>query len=203
MMKKVMWLMLGLSCQCVLAQSPSELLQFKLNALKTMSAQFTQVVKAKHKEISHSSGTMALSRPGRFRWQTNNPMAQLVIADGKQLWIYDVDLEQVSVKTQEKSVGGTAGLFLSGYNENVARDFDVKSSEKGNKTTFDLMAKSSKANFQRVQLVFEGQALRGIALYDQLGQLTDVSLTQVKVNPKLTASLFQFKVPKGVDVVRQ
>lgn len=189
--------------QAILAATPSELLQSKLNALKTMSADFTQVVKAKHREVSRSSGSMALSRPGRFRWQTKAPMEQLVVADGQQLWIYDVDLEQVSVKKQNKIVGGTAGLFLSGYNDTVARDFDVNVSEKGKQMLFDLNAKSNKANFQRVKLTFEGPALRGIALYDQLGQLTDVKLNQVKVNPKLLASLFQFKAPRGVDVVQQ
>ncbi len=203
MMKKMLWLTVLLCGSSVFAATPSELLQSKLNALRTMSADFTQVVKAKRREVSHSSGTMALSRPGRFRWQTKAPMEQLVVADGKKLWIYDVDLEQVSVKKQDKSVGGTAGLFLSGYNDTVARDFDVTVSEKGNKMSFDLNAKSNKANFQRVKLVFEGSALSGIALYDQLGQLTDVTLNQVQVNPKLVASLFQFKAPRGVDVVQQ
>lgn len=202
-MKKTLWLTVLFCGQSLFAGSPSELLQSKLNALKTMSANFTQVVKAKRREISHSSGTMALSRPGRFRWQTTAPMEQLVVADGKRFWIYDVDLEQVSVKTQDKMVGGAAGLFLSDYNDKVAHDFDVMVSEKGKQMIFDLNAKSNKANFQRVKLVFEGSALRGMALYDQLGQVTDVSLNQVRVNPALQASLFQFKAPKGVDVVQQ
>lgn len=202
-MKKTLWLTVLLCGPSLYAGSPGELLQSKLNALKTMSADFKQVVKAKRREISHSSGTMALSRPGRFRWQTKAPMEQLVVADGKRLWIYDVDLEQVSVKTQDKMVGGAAGLFLSGYNDRIARDFDVMVSEKGKQIIFDLNAKSNKANFQRVKLVFEGSALRGMALYDQLGQVTDVSLNQVRVNPTLQASLFQFKAPKGVDVVQQ
>lgn len=202
-MKKILYLTLSLWIQALFATTPSETLQTKLNALRTMSASFNQVVKAKQREISHSSGTMALARPGRFRWQTIKPMEQFVVADGKRLWIYDVDLEQVSVKKQENSVGGTAALFLSGYDDTVARDFDVKQTESGNRMTFDLNAKSNKANFQRVQLVFEGAALRGIVLYDQLGQQTDVALNRVLVNPKLPASLFQFKPPRGVDVVEQ
>ncbi len=202
-MKKIMSCVMLLISHMAFAEGASELLQAKLNALRTMNANFTQVVTAKHREVSHSSGTMALSRPGRFRWQTKNPMQQVVIADGKRLWVYDVDLEQVSVKKQEKSVGGTAGLFLSGYNDSVAHDFDVSVIEKGNKLSFDLNAKSNKANFQRVKLVFEGVALRGIALYDQLGQVTNVTLNQVQVNPKLASSLFQFKAPSGADVVEQ
>ncbi len=202
-MKKLVGLLLIMGVTQVNADTSSDLLQEKLNSLRTMNANFTQVVKAKNRELSHSSGTMALSRPGRFRWQTISPMEQIVVADGQRLWIYDIDLEQVSVKKQEKSVGGTAGLFLSGYNETVANDFAVTVQEKDNKVLFDLNAKSNHANFQRVKLTFEGAALRGISLYDQLGQITDVTLNQVKVNPKLAAALFQFKAPKGVDVVEQ
>ena len=200
-MKQILYCVLLMWAQTMFAATASENLQTKLNALRTMSASFNQVVKAKRREISRSSGTMALARPGRFRWQTKQPMEQLVVADGKRLWIYDVDLEQVSVKKQENNISGTAALFLSGYDDTVARDFDVTLSENGNRSSFDLNAKSSKANFLRVTLVFEGAALRGIVLYDQLGQQTDVTLSQVLVNPKLAASLFKFKSPKGVDVV--
>jgi outer membrane lipoprotein carrier protein len=181
----------------------STTLQAKLNAIRTMNASFSQVVKAKKHEVSRSSGTMALFRPGRFRWETKKPMEQLVVADGKHLWIYDVDLEQVTVKKQEQGVGGTAGLFLSGYDDTVARDFDVTTYEEGDKQYFDLHAKSSKANFQRVKLIFVGERLKGMELYDQLGQHTDVNLSNIKHNPTLSTALFKFKTPKGVDVVDQ
>jgi outer membrane lipoprotein carrier protein len=178
----------------------SDALQVKLNVIRTMSAQFNQVVKVKNRELSHSTGTMALSRPGHFRWQTIAPMEQIVVADGRRLWVYDVDLEQVTVKKQDKSLGTTAGLFLSSYNEDLARDFNISSPEKN---TFDLRAKSNKANFQRVKLTFSMDALSRIELYDQLGQLTDVNLTHIKVNPPVAESLFIFNIPKGVDVVEQ
>ena len=202
-MKTIAAMILVIFCQVSFSAEADEILQSKLNALQTMSARFDQVVKAKRREVSRSSGTMALSRPGRFRWQTQKPMEQLVVADGKRLWIYDVDLEQVSVQKQEKKVGGTAALFLSGYDDTVARDFDVTLKEKGSKTVFDLISKSNKANFQQVELTFDGAALSGIELLDQLGQKTVVKLVDVKVNPKLAATLFQFKAPKGVDVVKQ
>lgn len=185
------------------SQGASDVLQSKLNALHTLSANFNQVVKTKKREVSRSSGKMALSRPGHFRWQTQKPMEQIVVADGKRLWVYDVELEQVSVKKQEKNLGGTAALFLSGYDNTVAKDFDVQMHEEGRKSTFDLKAKSNKANFQKVTLIFNGSALQGIILYDQLGQITNVSLAQVQVNPKLSESLFKFKAPKGVDIVEQ
>ena len=178
-------------------------LQVKLNAIRTMSATFNQVVKANKRRVSHSSGTMALSRPGRFLWKTHQPMMQTVIADGHRLWVYDVDLEQVTVKKQDPGMGGTVGLFLSGYNDALARDFEVTRTLEDGQDVFDLRAKSSKANFQRVKLMFVGDALQGIVLFDPLGQQTDVRLTHVKTNPHLPPELFQFKTPKGVDVVKQ
>ncbi len=202
-MKKIMLLLFLLSVNTAFCDVVSETLQSKLNAIRTMSASFHQVVKAKQREVSHSSGTMALSRPGRFRWQTKNPMEQLVVADGQRLWVYDVDLEQVTEKKQEKGLGGTAALFLSGYNDTVTRDFDVTTYTKGNTVYFDLHSKSNKANFQRMKITFVGDALSGLELFDQLGQHTVVVLSQVKNNPTLSAGLFKFKTPKGVDVVEQ
>jgi outer membrane lipoprotein carrier protein len=182
----------------------SQALQQKLNAIQTMTASFNQIVRAKHREISRSTGTMALSRPGHFRWQTIKPMEQTVIADGRHLWVYDVDLEQVSVKKQDKGLGSTAALFLSGYQQDtVTHDFNVTRKSDGNQERFDLQSKSGKANFQRVRLTFKNNELTGIELFDQLGQHTDVQLSQIKTNPVLSAALFQFKVPKGVDVVEQ
>jgi outer membrane lipoprotein carrier protein len=126
-----------------------------------------------------------------------------MVADGQKIWVYDKDLEQVTVKAQQKGLGGTAALFLSGYDDTVTRDFNVTQSNVGNEIVFDLKSKSPKANFQRIKLMFRQNTLTGLELYDQLGQVTTVQLLQIKLNPKLAASLFQFKTPKGVDVVRQ
>ena len=130
-------------------------------------------------------------------------MAQLVIADGQHLWIYDVDLEQVTVKKQDKGLGGTAALFLTNYGDTVTRDFDVSTHKEGQTAAFDLRSKSNKANFQRVILLFTDDMLSGIELFDQLGQHTVVHLSHIKNNPTLAAALFKFKTPKGVDVVDQ
>ena len=202
-MKKLAFILFLALSTSVWSDTPSALLQSKLNAIRSMTAHFNQVVKAKQKEVSRSSGTMALERPGRFRWQTKSPMEQLVVADGKKMWVYDVDLEQVTVKKQEEGLGGTAALFLSGYDDTVTRDFDVTQQSTGNVTTFDLKSKSTKANFQRVKLIFTQENLTGLELHDQLGQVTSVKLDQIKANPKLATKLFEFIPPKGVDIVQQ
>lgn len=196
-------LLWSLCSTVVYSESVSEEVQNKLNAITSMSAHFTQVVKAGKREVSKSTGDMALFRPGRFRWQTKSPLSQLVVADGKKLWVYDVDLEQVTVKKQEKGMGGTPALFLSADKDTVSRDFEVKKQEKGSMQSFDLHAKSAKENYQRVILMFNNEELTAIEFFDQLGQHTTVSLSRIKHNLTLADDLFHFTPPKGVDVVRQ
>jgi outer membrane lipoprotein carrier protein len=181
----------------------ASVLQDRLNALDSMKARFKQVVRADNREISRSRGNMALKRPGKFRWDTKSPMEQLVIADGKQLWIYDVELEQVTVKKQGKGIGGTPALFLSGVDNNVSRDFEVQSKQQGNKEIFYLKARSSQENFQKIQMIYQKQDLVGLVLFDQLGQQTNVQLSRIRKNPSLPSRMFHFKPPRGVDVVRQ
>ncbi|STX51919.1 outer membrane lipoprotein carrier protein [Legionella busanensis] len=202
-MKKIIILALITCLTNVWAQTPAEEVQAKLNAIRSMSASFDQIVTAGKREVSQSSGKMALVRPGRFRWETQSPLEQLVIADSKRLWVYDTDLEQVTVKKQEAGLGGTPGLFLSGYDDSVTRDFDVTTKDKKGVRTYILKAKSPKENFQTVQLTFKGDALSVIEFFDQLGQHTIVKLKDVETNPSLATKLFQFKPPKGVDVVEQ
>ncbi len=202
-MKKIISWLLVLMASNVFSETAGESLQTKLNAIRSMSANFTQIVKAKKRQLSQSSGKMALTRPGRFRWQTQAPMEQLVVADGEKLWVYDVDLEQVTVKNQEQGLGGTAALFLSGNNERLTQDFEVTLLNEGSRQRYNLQAKSSKANFQQVQLEFIKEILSSMEMDDQLGQHTIVRLKNIKINPKLALSLFQFTPPKGIDLIKQ
>lgn len=185
------------------ALNPEEALQARLQAMQTFQADFKQEVKAKQKLISQSTGKMALARPGHFRWQTISPLQQVIVADGTNMWIYDVDLEQVTVKKQDKGVGKTAALFLSGYDDTVGPNFEVEEKVTGKLAHYFLKAKSNKESFQKVELMFDDKRLRQLRLFDQLGQVTNVTFHNIKDNPKLSASLFQFKPPKGVDVIKQ
>ena len=186
-----------------IAATAAVTLQHKLNSLRSMSADFSQVIRAKNRIVSRSSGNMALQRPGKFRWDTKTPMAQLVVADGRRIWVYDVDLEQVTVKKQDKGMSGTPALFLGGFTNTVTRDFIVSEFKQGKHELYDLRAKAAKDNFQRIKLGFTGDALYSIELFDQLGQHARIQLSHVSINPSLAASLFQFNPPKGVDVVKQ
>ena len=129
-------------------------------------------------------------------------MKQLIVADGKTLWIYDKDLDQVTKKKQRK-LGGTPALFLSGFDDALQRDFFVKESHHDVKQTFELTPKSSRASFSKVVLVFVKERLGQIELTDHLGQLTSVSLKNTRFNASLSSKLFRFMPPKGVDVINQ
>ena len=170
------------------AQTPETVVQQKLSAIQTMHAHFTQTVRGKRHQMSDSSGEMVVARPNRFRWQTRRPMAQTIIADGKKVWVYDVELEQVTVSKQTQNLGAAGALFLS---------------QDATAVQHDLHAKSSKSNFERVRLIFDNNLLTTIAMDDQLGQHTTIHLSQVTVNQPEPAHLFQFRIPAGVDVVQQ
>lgn len=180
-----------------------DLLWNKLIYIKAMQASFSQQIYAKQRVITQSSGNMAFVRPRQFRWETKEPMEQLLVADGKKIWMYDVDLEQVTVRPQTESMGAAAGLFLSDNKADFISDFSVKSERNGKQDVFTLKARGKQANIQRMILRFAGDALESMDLYDQLGQRTAVRFNQAKINVVLPEHLFQFTPPEGVDMVQQ
>lgn len=200
-------LFLGFICffiiQPVFSDTINDVLWDKLSHIHTMTASFSQHIYAKKRKLSQSSGNMAFVRPSQFRWETKNPMEQLLIADGKKIWVYDVDLEQVTVKQQTESMGAAAGLFLSDDKSHLLHDFYVESEHEGHVEIFKLKARAKQANIQRVTLRFDGEYLESMDLYDQLGQRTTVHFNKAKMNTTLSEKLFQFTPPAGVDVVEQ
>jgi len=192
-----------LMIQSVYADVVSHVLWDKLSHIHAMTASFSQCMYVNKREISQSFGTMVFVRPNQFRWATKKPMEQLLIADGKKIWMYDVDLEQVTVKQQTASMGAAVGLFLSDDKSRFLHDFDVKSDIRDTIEVFQLQAHAKQANIQRITLSFQGEYLVSMELYDQLGQHTVIRFSKIEINKKLSQSLFQFIPPKDVDVVEQ
>jgi outer membrane lipoprotein carrier protein len=187
----------------VWSDTPSETLWNKLRAIESMQADFKQKIITKTRVLSESSGNMALVRPKHFRWHTKAPMAQLLVADGQQFWLYDVDLEQVTVRPQAGLEGAAAGLFLGNNKAGFEHDFKVTEAKQEKQVIFKLQATSKQANIRQMVLRFEGALLVGMDLFDQLGQQTAIVFKQVKNNETLPAKLFHFTPPKGVDLVKQ
>lgn len=168
-----------------------------------MRADFVQTVQgAAFVQPEESRGTLLMQRPGKFRWDYRLPYEQQIIADGKQLWIYDVDLEQVIVKPLDKALGDTPALLLSGGGE-VAQRFDLKElPERGDGLLWvELLPKQADTGFTMVELGFDQQYLRSMALVDGFEQITKLVFDNVEIGITLPADTFAFVPPKGVDVI--
>ncbi len=173
-----------------------------LNDMQTMEATIIQtVMDAKKEIIDESEGQIWILRPDRFRLVYHRPGEQIYVADGKNLWFYDKDLEQVTVKEQGDALGSTPALLLSGT-EPVSKNFRIE--ELGKHEGFywlNLYPKSADANFDYIRIAMEGETLRAMEMVDNFGQTSRLYFDEVKRNPKLDQSKFYFTPPKGVDVI--
>jgi outer membrane lipoprotein carrier protein len=173
-----------------------------LNGLTTLEANFAQtLVDEKGKAIERSNGIVYLQRPGRFRWNYKQPYQQEIIADGQKVWVYDPELEQVTVKTLDEAVGNTPALLLGG-GVKIDEHFLVK--EEGSTGGFDwvtLKPKGKSAQYSAIKMGFNTSDLAAMHFTDNLGQTTRILFDGVKRNPRLSVGLFNFKPPPGVDVL--
>lgn len=170
--------------------------------LKTMRAEFVQtLVDAEQQVKEESEGVLVLSRPGRFRLEYSKPYSQLYVADGKRVWMYDKDLEQVTVRPQTEALGSTPAMLLSG-SEPLERNFTLE--ELGDHEGFtwiDLKPKEKDATFAYIRLALDGDVIRAMEMVDNFGQMTRMYFHTVERNPKVNAGAFRFTPPPGVDVV--
>ncbi|MBA2655152.1 MAG: outer membrane lipoprotein chaperone LolA [Gammaproteobacteria bacterium] len=202
-MQKIKGFLLGviLFSSSAMADTASQQLDKFLSNFHSMSANFQQTSIIKKSTAKKSIGTMALERPGKFRWEITSPNRQVIIADGKYLWIYDVDLEQATKQSLGKDAHSPA-ILLSGSTAALEERFNIiDSKQEGSKVIFNLKPKRSQDMVQRVELVFENDKLHQMSVIDNLGQKNIFTFSNVKINPSLATSLFQFHAPKGVDII--
>jgi outer membrane lipoprotein carrier protein len=176
-----------------------------LGSLRTLTAEFVQVVRNRDGQIvDRATGTLSLSRPNRFRWDYRDPYVQTIVADGRKLWLYDSDLEQVTVRTLEAGLGSTPAMLLSGSGR-VGDSFVAGAVEgDGGWTWCRLQPKASTSDFERVSLAFDAHGeLAAMELLDKLGQSTQIDFGNVRRNAAIDAGLFRFVPPKGADVIGQ
>ncbi len=172
------------------------------NHVTTLEANFHQDVFDENGiQMQRSSGHMKLFRPGRFLWEYVNPTEQLILADGQNLWIYDVALEQASVKPMEQSLSSAPIALLTELRP-LKKDFDIKEAPvRANLDWVRLTPKLSDTEFHRVEIGFDGEDIKQMELYDQFGQKTVIILSDLKTNIPMQPSQFRFDVPPGVDVI--
>jgi len=164
-----------------------------LQGLQTLQADFRQTLRdGQGRLIEESQGVLAIHRPDRFRWDYVKPHEQTIVADGKKLWLHDVDLEQVTVRPMEHSLSGTPAVLLSG-SEDLRSSFKVTGTEsKGGTTTVNLVPKRDDTDFKRVRIKFVGKQLASMELSDKLGQSTTLDFTNVQRNASLDDARFVF-----------
>ncbi len=174
-------------------------------AAQTQSARadFSQKLLDKDGKVEQTStGKLVFSRPGKFRWEYRKPYEQLIIGDGEKLWVYDKDLNQVTVKKQRGALGTSPAELLSGSNEIEDHyNLDAKGT-KGGLDWLDAYPVDGDSMFEKVRLGFKGNNLDTMELHDRLGQLTVIRFSKVQRNPKVDAAAFSFTPPEGADVLQ-
>jgi len=148
-----------------------------------------------------SSGTLEIERPGRFRWSYSEPYEQWLVADGLNIWSYDVDLAQVTVKPQAKALANTPALLLGGSEDALSQfTFDGSMVEKGT-TWVRMIPIDTKSGFERMELGFTYGQLTRMVFFDNLEQTTLVALYDVTTNEPIDSERFAFQIPDDVDLV--
>ena len=173
-----------------------------IDAFDQVTGRFAQtIVDASLQTLEESSGSLALQRP-KFRWQVETPFAQLIIADGAEMQIYDPDLAQLSLHDIDKNLGPTPLTILLGDTETLATEFIVSRSTNGAMQRFVLRPRSQSALFLQVELIFQGRLLERLAIWDSAGQLTRIQFSDMRLTQGIEAERFELILPEGTDVIR-
>lgn len=183
----------------------ARLLNIELAKITSAQATFSQhVIDSKGNRGQEFTGEMSVKRPGLFRWDTRKPYPQTIVADGKKVWVYDPDLNQVIVQKMDKQVGNTPALLLSGDTRSMTGSFDIveEPGEKG-ELSFLLTPLAKDALFEAMRIKFRNGVLAEMQLKDSLGQKTRIQFSGVKYNASIASSVFRFKPPKDADLINE
>lgn len=184
------------------ADEGQTLLENFVNNVDSMSAGFEQsLVDANDTVIESYRGSVQIRRPGQFRWSYTEPYVQILVADGLNVWSYDVDLEQVTVKPQADILANTPALLLGGSRD-VLDEFEFVETSRDRGTVWvRLRPRNPDNGFSQVELGFDNGVLRRMIFADSLEQTTLIALLDVKTNQNIDDSFFEFRVPDDADLV--
>ena len=173
-----------------------------MQGLTGLEATFKQVLRDSRGQVAEqSSGKLLIRRPDRFRWDYAAPHAQQIVSDGTRLWLYDPDLEQVTVRRLDQTLAGTPAMLLSGADD-LRASFDVERVEQAGGVFWVVLSpKRSDTDFRRLRLGFKEDVLTFMELEDKLNQTTVLEFIGLKRNPGTSADQFTFTPPPGADVI--
>jgi outer membrane lipoprotein carrier protein len=174
-----------------------------LRGLNSLQANFRQItLAADGGEMIESRGTFYLLRPNRFRWDYETPSEQLIVADGKRIYVYDKELEQVSHRSQKAILDGTPAQLLAS-NEPPEKYFTMRNIDRGDGRVWaELIPKTSDTDVEKLQIGFTNGELDTLVMEDRFGQLTRFIFTDLDRNPQLQYDMFRFNRPAGTDFLK-
>lgn len=195
------WFILALFPLSVQADGIERLKEF-FQSTTSMRALFHQtVLDSKGRKVQEVNGSMQLQRPGKFHWDYYKPYLQLIVGDGEKVWLYDPELNQVSVRTLDKALGSSPAALLAGDKE-IEKTFVLKN--EGLQDGLEWVSatpKNTESGFERVLLGFKESQLQEMELHDNFGHITVIEFLKLERNPKLEPQSFHFVPPAGADVV--
>ena len=150
--------------------------------------------------LQQTEGKFFLDRPGKFRWNYKTPYEQIIVSDGVRIWIYDVDLQQVTVQKQTEGLPATPMVLLED-SSTLHQNFNVSPlDEQAGVYRLRLLSKTKESDFGEIVIGLDSKGLRFMQLHDQFEQVTDIVFSDISTNSKLPKDIFEFTPPEGVDV---
>ena len=210
-MNKLSAALLMASCTLGAWAGGMENLESFVKSVKSGRADFTQVVTAPAREgqavrTKTSTGTFEFARPNRFRFNYKKPFEQTIVADGQTLWLYDVDLNQVTARKQSQALGSTPAALIAASPDlgALSKDFNLEAApDKDGLQWVQATPRTRDGQLQTVKVGFKGNELAVLEILDSFGQRSVLSFSKMELNARIAPELFQFKPPQGADVVKQ
>ncbi len=172
-----------------------------LTNTQTLEADFQQTLRAYDGEVlQQTEGQFFLDRPAKFRWNYKLPYEQIIVSDGVRIWIYDVDLQQVTVQKQSSGLPATPMALLEDSTKLHANFHVIPLDEQDGVYRLKLQSKTKEADFGEIIIGLDKEGLRFMQLHDQFEQVTDIVFSEIKLNKKLAKEIFEFIPPEGADV---
>lgn len=194
---------LGLLLPAMVHAAPaSKALEAFLSGVQSYSARFEQIQRDETgEELQTTSGRMALQRPGKFNWIYEKPYSQIMVCDGKDIWLYDPDLKQVTVRPAKEALAGTPAELLS-QRASIKTQFKIKDAGLDNGSHLvRLVPKAADSDFQSIELWLKQGAPQRMRFHDQLGNVTEIRFSDIQTNTALDAAQFAFAPPPDVEVI--
>jgi outer membrane lipoprotein carrier protein len=176
----------------------SAALKKKLASIRQFSAHFEQTVTdAQGKPLQNGSGEMVLQRPDHFRWEAKKPDDNLILSDGKAVWLYDPFVEQVTVMSLSKAVVNTPFLLISSTDDKIWKNYLIDQDG----SAFTITSKQKDQRIESLRMVFDEQNhITRMEVSEAQGQRSEFTLSAFNANPTIKADTFNFKTPEGVTV---